>query len=179
MMQTKKSQKVTGPSFKTPYQIFLSHSSKDKKFVDTITSFAKLIDIKVYRYDHDIQPGVNLSDKLKQAMKKADAFIVLLSEASQFSPYVHQEIGMAEISNKPIIPLVQEGLNQDCLAMLQGKEYIPFDFNNPMDSLSKLNNHLKKLVRKKQSEQYQKITSVILLIILIIYAKSRDKQIKQ
>ena len=173
MMATKKSQKTSSPIFKVPYRIFLSHSSKDKNFVNLITVMSKLIDIDVYRYDHDIQPGVNIAEKLKQAIKKSDAMIVLLSEESQFSPYVHQEIGMAEISNKPIIPLVQIGLSQDCLAMLQGREFIPFDFNNPIDSLSKLDKHLRILVNKKQSEQYEKVVAILLLLIIIICATSK------
>jgi hypothetical protein len=173
MMATKKSQKTSSPIFKVPYRIFLSHSSKDKNFVNLITVMSKLIDIDVYRYDHDIQPGVNIAEKLKQAIKKSDAMIVLLSEESQFSPYVHQEIGMAEISNKPIIPLVQIGLGHDCLAMLQGREHIPFDFNNPIDSLSKLDKHLRILVNKKQSEQYEKVVAILLLLIIIICATSK------
>ena len=172
MMATKKSQKASVPSFRTPYRIFLSHSSKDKDFVNLITLMAKLIDIDVYRYDHDVQPGMNVAEKLKQAIRKSDAMIVLLSEASQFSPYVHQEIGMADISNKPIIPLVQTGLGQDSLAMLQGREYIPFDFNNPIESLSKLDAHLRKLVNKKQSENYQKVIAILLLLAAIIYTIS-------
>jgi len=84
-METKKSKNDTISNFNVQYRIFLSHSHKDKDFVDLITIMSKLIDINVYRYDHDIQPGKNIADKLKEAIRKSDAMIVLLSETSQLS----------------------------------------------------------------------------------------------
>jgi len=83
---------------------------------------------------------------------------------------------MAEISDKPIIPLVQTGIDKDCLAMLQGREYISFDFNNPISSLSKLEKYLKKMANRKKSEQIQKIVAVLLLIIIIAYDYSQERK---
>ncbi|MGH9426947.1 MAG: toll/interleukin-1 receptor domain-containing protein [Terriglobia bacterium] len=124
------------------YRVFLSHSSTDARWVKWIAANAQQVGIEVYLYEHDPQPGRLLADKVQAAIQSSDALVVLLTGNSQFSAYVQQEIGAAKALNKPVIPLVQPGINQATLAMLQGVEYIPFDFRNPQAALTTLLQHL-------------------------------------
>ncbi|MEE9233833.1 MAG: toll/interleukin-1 receptor domain-containing protein [Candidatus Acidoferrales bacterium] len=135
------------------YRIFLSHSGTDKEWVKWIASNANNIGIHVYLYEHDPQPGTLIADKIKQAIQNSDALVVLLTRNSQFSPYVQQEIGFAEANRKRIIPLVQPGIQNQGLAMLEGREYIPFDFYNPQNALSTLLGYLQQLKKAKENEQ--------------------------
>ncbi|ATZ61637.2 MAG: toll/interleukin-1 receptor domain-containing protein [Methanosarcinales archaeon Met12] len=135
------------------YKIFLSHSSVDRDWVEWITVNAKNIGIDVYLYEHDHQPGTLIADKLKRAIRDSDTLVVLLTHNSQFSSYVQQEIGFAEASGKRIIPLVQPGIQEQSLAMLEGREYIPFDFYNPEKALSTLLRYLQQLKKVKENEQ--------------------------
>ncbi len=133
------------------YNIFLSHSKADLKWVKWIADNARNIDINVYMYEHDIQPGTSVAEKVQSAIENCQALVVLLTPNSEYSPYVQQEIGFAHAKDKPIIPLVQPGVSQNCLAMLAGMEYIPFDPNSPESALSQLLGYLNKLKEVKEN----------------------------
>lgn len=156
------------------YKIFLSHSNIDKNWVNLIVTGSKLVGIETYLYEHDIQPGKSIAQKLQRAIKNSDAMVVLLTENSKFSPYVQQEIGFAEACDKLIIPLVQSGIGTECLAMLSGKEYIIFDTNNPLKSLSKLSISLQKLKKLKEAQELQKALIALFLLIIILALASGE-----
>lgn len=136
-----------------PYKIFISHSSADIDLVNWIKGNAENIGMDIYLFEYDIQPGMPIADKVKQAIQNSDIFVVLLTHNSQFSPYVQQEIGFAEASGKRIIPLVQPGIQKQALAMLEGREHIVFDFYNPENALLTLLNYLQRLKTVKENEQ--------------------------
>lgn len=135
------------------YKIFLSHSSTDSDLVKWIATNAQLVGIEVYLHEFDPQPGQLVASKLQVAIQSCDALVVLLTGNSEGSAYVHQEIGSAKALNKPVIPLVQPSIKQASLAMLQGVEYIPFDFHNPQTALSTLLSHLQKAKQGKEAGQ--------------------------
>ena len=135
------------------YNVFLSHSAADQQWVQWIAEHASSIDINVYMYEHDIQPGTTIVAKVQSAIDNCQALVVLLTPHSQYSSYVQQEIGFAQAKDKPIIPLVQPGVSQRCLAMLEGVEYIPFDLTNPELALSRLLNYLGKLKEARERDQ--------------------------
>ncbi len=134
------------------YTVFLSHSSRDASWVNWIRANAQQVQIDVYLHEFDPQPGQSLAAKLQAAIQSCDALVVLLTESSQASAYVHQEIGIAKGLNKPVIPLVQPGIKKESLAMLDGLEYIPFDFKNPQQALQTLLPHLQKLRQAKENQ---------------------------
>ncbi len=147
------------------YKIFISHSGADRQWVEQIDAIAKNSGIDTYLYEHDPQPGKSVAEKVKQAIRDADALVVLLTYNSQFSPYVQQEIGFAEAIRKLIIPLVQPGIQERSLAMLDGREYIPFDFYNPQGALLKLLSYLQQQLRLKKA----KVNEQTILIILGLF----------
>lgn len=134
------------------YTVFLSHSSADSKWIHWIKDNAQSVGITVYLYEHDAQPGRLIADKVRAAIQQSDALVVLLTTSGQSSTYVQQEIGAAKMANKPIIPLVQPGTKPD-LAMLEGVEYIPFDFHRPQEALKTLLPYLQKLKQTKENQQ--------------------------
>jgi len=135
------------------YRIFLSHSSADGAWVNWIAENARKIGVEVYCYEHDPQPGKLIAEKLKVAINERDALVVLLTANSRFSAYVQQEIGFAERAGKLIIPLVQPGVGPESLAMLEGREHIPFDYQNPQQALLKLLPYLQRLKQVKENQQ--------------------------
>ena len=148
------------------YKIFISHSSYDKPWVDWIAKNAMNFGIVPYLYEYDIQPGKSIAQKVKEEIRKSNAFVVLITANSQFSNYVQQEIGVAEGFGKRIIPLVQPGISEDILAMLKEREYIPFDFNNPNEAVSKLLAYLQKQKEIKQND----FTFFLVLAAIIVVA---------
>jgi hypothetical protein len=155
------------------FKIFLSHSSSDKDLVNMIADNAKMIGIDVYLYEHDFHPEMPVANKLKDAIKKSDAMVVLLTKNSESSPYVQQEIGVAEGYEKLIIPLVETDVNQQNLAMLTGKEYISLDVNNLQESLPKLSTYLKQL--KEGKEAIELVVAIIIIALLDRILKLKNK----
>jgi|ERR1700691_4007586 len=104
------------------------------------------------------QAGPNLRGRAKiiAAINASEAVVVLVSQNSDGSQWVHQEIGCAVHAKKLIIPLVQPGTASETLAMLQGVEYIPFDFANPHEGHMHLRTALQKLVAKQLQKQVAK-----------------------
>jgi len=134
------------------YNVFLSHSGADQGWVQWIANNAHSIDINVYMYEHDIQPGISIAAKVQTAINDCQALVVLLTLNSEYSPYVQQEIGFAQAKGKPIIPLVQPGVSPKCLAMLEGVEYIPFNPENPELALSHLLDYLGTLKEARETD---------------------------
>jgi len=133
-------------------QIFLSHNARDRKWCEWLKASAAEMGISAYLAEHDVRPGVVLAEKIERAIDWSEAIVVLLSNNSINAPYVHQEIGYSRKAKKLIIPLVQPGVPSDRLAMLQGVEHIPFDFNNPGEGHALLRAALKRLIQKQEAK---------------------------
>jgi TIR domain len=155
------------------YRVFLSHSEADKQWVEWIRANAQNIGVEAYMYEYDSQPGTFISNKIQTAIENSHALIVLLTSNSQFSPYVQQEIGYALSKQKAVIPLVQPGVSPKALAMLQGREYIPFNTAAPKEALSQLLGYLKKLKESKESDEAILIGFGTLLLIGIIASQNK------
>lgn len=108
-------------------RIFLSHSAADRDIVQQVRSRIAAVGIDAYLFEHDPQPGAIVADKIQHELIRADAVVVIITPRSSVSSYVHQEIGFAVGSKKPVIPLVEKGTSETCLAMLKGIEYVELD----------------------------------------------------
>jgi nucleoside 2-deoxyribosyltransferase len=158
------------------YKVFLSHSSVDTKWVRSIAINAEQVGVEVYLYEHDPQPGRLVADKVEAAIQSCDALVVLLTRNSESSPYVQQEVGYAKALKKVIIPLVQPGVSKEKLAMLQGIEYIRFDFQNPQPGLATLLEYLQKA--KLGKEESQALLAVGALVETAAHAKLSPAEIE-
>ncbi len=118
-----------------------------------IADRARAVGVEAYLYEHDPQPGRSIAEKVKDAIASADALVVLLTRNGRRSAYVQQEIGFAEAKGKLVVPLVEPGVDRDGLAMLEGREYIPFDLRNPGPGMASLLDYLARLKAAKEQGQ--------------------------
>jgi hypothetical protein len=144
----------------TQLQIFFSHGVGDRAVAEAYKAQIEQMNMHVYLFEQDQQPGGSVSEKVKQEIRRADIFLVLLSRRSQFSPYVQQEIGCAEIVGKPIIPLVETGTERRALGMLEGREYISFDADNPYKALSEAQLYLHKQAMDKLGREMNSLKNM-------------------
>jgi nucleoside 2-deoxyribosyltransferase len=158
------------------YKVFLSHSSVDAEWVRWIATSAEQVGIEVYLYEHDPQPGQLVAEKIETDIQSCDALVVLLTGSSESSPYVQQEIGYAKALKKVVVPLVQPGVSKERLAMLQGIEYIQFDFQNPQPGLGTLLEYLQKA--KLSKEESQALLAVGALVETAAHAKLSPAEIE-
>ena len=126
------------------FKVFVSHSKADAERLRPLTETAKPWDVDLYLYENDVGPGQYVVDKVQDAIKASDFVFVFISRRNQYSAYVHQEIGYAEGQGVPVVPFVEAGIEPKNLGMLEGREYIPFDPDNPEAYLEKTREFLKK-----------------------------------
>ena len=131
------------------FRAFLSHSSGDAELVRALRTSVMGLGIEIYLAEHDVRPGKELSTKVQREIGPCDAVIVLLTSSGADSAYVQQEIGYALKSRNPVIPLVERGLPSHKLAMLNGKEYIELNPDDPNEALQKASAYLEKLKDRK------------------------------
>jgi hypothetical protein len=111
-------------------QLFISHSNKDREWVELVRKRIEASGFRAYLAEYDIAGiGHELTPKIHEAVKASVAVVVVLTENAANSPIVREEIGFALGQSKLVIPLVTPAVAQNpaALGMLNGREYIPFD----------------------------------------------------
>ena len=84
--------------------LFISYSSKNQKEADQIRQALELVDITCWIASRDIPAGADYAQVIPDAIDRADALLVLVSEHSQSSDHVTGELALAAAAQKPLIP---------------------------------------------------------------------------
>ena len=85
--------------------VFISHSSDNRELASELAAFLEARGIKVWIAPRDVRPGMDYSEQLQLAIENAIAFVVLVTEMANKSPYVRAETEMAFSTHKPIFPV--------------------------------------------------------------------------
>jgi len=79
----------------TPKEVFLSHSSKNKKITEKIAETLRNHNIPVWYSETNIKGAQQWHDEIGKALRRCDWFIILLSDESISSKWVKMELGYA------------------------------------------------------------------------------------
>jgi hypothetical protein len=109
--------------------VFLSYSSKDKKFVRALAHRLRKSGIVVWVDEGEILIGESLISKLQHALEAVDFLVVILSQNSIDSPWVQKEVEIAmnhEIKSKrvKVLPILKDSVALPWF--LEGKFYSDF-----------------------------------------------------
>ncbi len=77
--------------------------------------------------------------------------MVLITTTSLNSAYVQQEVGIAHECGKPLVPIVEKGIDTRQLGILQGVEYLELDLERPAETMAKITASLQPLVLNQLS----------------------------
>jgi tetratricopeptide (TPR) repeat protein len=139
--------------------VFLSHSSKDNEFALWLASEIRTHGIEVWLDEHKLRPGDPLYAKIGDGLITSDHFIIVLSKNSIDSPWVTQELYIAqnrEIKEKRqdiIIPVLLEQVAVP--PFIEHKKYA--DFTSKENFEAQLGNLLEVFgVEFRQSEQKER-----------------------
>jgi len=94
-----------------PKEIFLSHSSLDRSFADSIADTLRNHGIPIWYSRTNILGAQQWHDEIGEALERCDWFIVILSPNSVQSTWVKRELTFALNSNKydnKIIPVLYQ-----------------------------------------------------------------------
>lgn len=140
-------------------KIFISHSYQDKKFVNLLTNRLRDDGIQVWTDEKELAVGDNIEEKITDAIKKTDYFIVVLSKNSTNSKWVNFELSatrLKEISQEQniILPVLIE----DCEIPFSLRDRLFSDFRYSFDEgYAKLLKALKTQTTKKYQETDRQI----------------------
>jgi hypothetical protein len=87
--------------------VFISHGSENRDEANELCAFIEARGVKCWIAPRDVRPGIDYSEELQAAIENAAAFVVLVTDHSNRSPYVRAETEMAFSSHKPIFPVRQ------------------------------------------------------------------------
>ncbi len=151
------------------YRVFISHSAQDQGLVISLANLLSKFDVDVSVAEWYLTPGERLDDKVLEQIKKSDCIVALLTRNGMRSSWVQQEIGYSLQRGKPVIPMVEKGIETKDLAALQGREYIEYDRYEYQQALSKLSTYVKSLkLKKEEKEKVLLILGGLLAFLLLI-----------
>lgn len=85
--------------------VFVSHGSDDRIQANELAAFIEAKGAKAWIAPRNVRPGQDYSEQLQEAIEKSSAFVVLVSDKANRSPYVRAEVEMAFSLFKPIFPV--------------------------------------------------------------------------
>jgi hypothetical protein len=85
--------------------VFVSHGSEDSEDANALAAFIESKGVKSWIAPRDVRPGQDYSEQLQEAIETSIAFVVLVSDKANRSPYVRAETEMAFSNGKPIFPV--------------------------------------------------------------------------
>lgn len=85
--------------------VFVSHGSEDSQDADALAAFIESRGMRAWIAPRDVRPGQDYSEQLQEALESCAAFVVLVSDKANRSPYVRAETEMAFSNGKPIFPI--------------------------------------------------------------------------
>jgi len=135
------------------YRVFISHSTQDQGLVISLANLLSKFGVEVFVAEWYFTPGERLDEKVFEQIKNSDCIVALLTRNGLRSNWVQQEIGYSLQQDKPVIPMVEKGIEPKDLAALQGREYIEYDRYQYQQALSKLSTYVKSLKLKKEDKE--------------------------
>jgi hypothetical protein len=125
-----------------PYDVFLSHSSKDKAVVDVICEWLEREGIRCWIAPRDIRPGANWGSSIVHAIRESPVMVLVFSNNANMSPQIKREVERAVHVNSMVIPVrIENIMPDDDLEYFLGMPHWLDAFNPPLEK------HLPLLVR--------------------------------
>src|SRR5688500_5229558 len=85
--------------------VFVSHSSDNRELASDLAAFLEARGVRIWIAPRDVRPGMDYSEQLQLAIESAVAFVVLVTDMANKSPYVRAEPEMAFSNHKPLFPV--------------------------------------------------------------------------
>lgn len=108
-------------------RVFISHSHKDDELVRDLARRLREAGLQPFVDFSDIPAGADWKKTLRENIRSADAVLMLITPATQQSPWMMTELGMAEGFERIIVPVTAGLKARDLPAPLQTYQIAPFD----------------------------------------------------
>lgn len=156
------------------YKVFISHSTRDQGLVISLANLLSKFEVEVFVAEWYLTLGERLDKKVFEQIEMSDCVVALLTREGIRSNWVQQEIGYSLQRNKPIIPIVEKGIDPKDLAALSGRDYIEYDPYQYQQVLIKLSTYVKSLKLKKEEQEKALLILGGLLAFLLLVSGGRE-----
>lgn len=85
------------------HDVFISHSSQNKKVAEAIRDALEQDSIKCWIAPRDIQPGAKYGEEITRGISECKVFLLVFSKAANASPAVAREVEMGALDYKKIV----------------------------------------------------------------------------
>ena len=85
--------------------VFVSHGSDDSQEANALAALIESKGVVAWIAPRDVRPGQDYSEQLQAAIESCAAFVVLVSDRANKSPFVRAETEMAFSTSKPLYPV--------------------------------------------------------------------------
>lgn len=125
------------------HECFISYSTKDKEIAVKIKRYLESNDVPCWIAYRDAVSGLDYAASIVRAIKNAKFFVLILSEHSNTSVHVLNEINSAVNAGKIIIPFkIDEAELSESMEYYLGKTHWIHAFTSPIDV------HMEKLMKR-------------------------------
>lgn len=116
------------PTLRSPYVVFVSHSSSDSWVANQIAKNLARTGAEPWLDETDLEGGDDILERIRLGIDKCDEAIVLLSPESIKSPWVIFEIGGAYMQHKRVTPILSNVTSEGMpISGLKGIDLNKFD----------------------------------------------------
>jgi hypothetical protein len=94
---------------------FISHSSKDRYFVNLLVALLKFHEVQTWWSEYDVEPGTRFRTLIDDGLQNAESLIVVVSQHSAASKWVTMELAtfLEKRPDARVIPLLLDRTNPD------------------------------------------------------------------
>ena len=92
------------------YDVFISHSTKDKPYADAVCANLEARGIRCWIAPRDVLPGISWTEAIVTAVEESSVFLLILTTNSNNSKQTIKEVDCAVNHNKTIIPFRLEDI---------------------------------------------------------------------
>lgn len=86
------------------YDVFISHSSKDKQTADAVCHYLEQNGIRCWIAPRDILPGGDWAESIVEAIRESRLMLLIFSSNANDSHQINREVNLAADENIPIVP---------------------------------------------------------------------------
>jgi nucleoside 2-deoxyribosyltransferase len=155
------------------YKVFISHSTRDRGIVVSLANLLSKFGVAVQVADWYLMPTQNIQPRVFEQINQADCVVALLTRNGIRANWVQQELGYA-LERKPVLPLIEKGVDESSLAYLGGRDYIEYDPNHPENALLTASDYVKSLkLNKEEREKALLVAGGIVAFLLLLSGEER------
>jgi hypothetical protein len=85
--------------------VFISYSTKDKRFADAICSWLERNNMKCWYAPRDITPGIQYGEAIINAINDCKVMVIVFTENANISKYVCKEVERAVSKGAVVVPV--------------------------------------------------------------------------